>query len=76
MKSLAVEKLGLELMDSFLPIGSLDQGLDILQIMRNIHIFVSRYGVFVSVLYCVCVSTLQWLILSEHVLCDIVLSMY
>jgi len=45
MKSLAVEKLRLELMDSFLPIGSLDQGLDILQIMRNIHIFVSRNGV-------------------------------
>ena len=44
MKSLAQEKLGLELMDSFLPIGSLDQGLDILQIMRNIHIFVGRFS--------------------------------
>jgi len=43
MKALALEKLDLELIDSFLPIGSLDQGLDILQIMRNIHIFVSRY---------------------------------
>lgn len=42
MKALALEKLDLELIDSFLPIGSLDQGLDILQIMRNIHIFVSR----------------------------------
>lgn len=44
MKSLAAEKLGLELMDSYLPMGSLDQGLDILQIMRNIHIFVSRFS--------------------------------
>ena len=35
MKSLANEKLGLTLMDSFLPMGSLDQGLDILQIMRK-----------------------------------------
>jgi WASH complex subunit 7 len=30
-------------MDNFLPMGSLDQGLDVLQIMRNIHIFVSRF---------------------------------
>ena len=35
MKSLAYEKFGLVLMDSFLPMGSLDQGLDILQIMRK-----------------------------------------
>lgn len=44
MKSLAYEKLGLELIDSFLPMGSLDQGLDVLQIMRNIHIFVARFS--------------------------------
>jgi WASH complex subunit 7 len=31
-------------MDNFLPMGSLDQGLDVLQIMRNIHIFVSRFA--------------------------------
>lgn len=43
MKSLALEKLGLHLMDNFLPMGSLEQGLDVLQIMRNIHIFVSRF---------------------------------
>lgn len=30
-------------MDNYLPMGSLDQGLDVLQIMRNIHIFVSRF---------------------------------
>jgi WASH complex subunit 7 len=44
MKSLAQEKLGLSLTDNFLPMGSLDQGLDILQIMRNIHIFVNRFA--------------------------------
>jgi WASH complex subunit 7 len=43
MRSLAFEKYGLALMDNFLPMGSLDQGLDVLQIMRNIHIFVSRF---------------------------------
>ena len=43
MRSLASEKLGLVLMNNFLPMGSLDQGLDVLQIMRNIHIFVARF---------------------------------
>ena len=43
MKQLAQEKLGISLMDNFLPMGSLEQGLDVLQIMRNIHIFVSRF---------------------------------
>lgn len=43
MRSLASEKLGLRLMNNFLPMGSLDQGLDVLQIMRNIHIFVARF---------------------------------
>ena len=44
MRSLAADKLGLVLMDNFLPMGSLEQGLDVLQIMRNIHIFVSRFS--------------------------------
>jgi WASH complex subunit 7 len=44
MRSLAQEKLGVKLTDSFLPMGSLEQGLDVLQIMRNIHIFVSRFS--------------------------------
>lgn len=44
MRALAQEKFGLVLMDNFLPMGSLDQGLDVLQIMRNIHIFVSRFS--------------------------------
>ncbi len=43
MRSLAQEKLGIILMDNYLPMGSDDQGLDVLQIMRNIHIFVSRF---------------------------------
>ena len=44
MSSLAAGKYGLELADNFLPMGCLDQGLDVLQIMRNIHVFVARYG--------------------------------
>ena len=43
MKSLAVQKYDLCLLDSYLPMGSLDQGLDVLQIMRNIHVFVERF---------------------------------
>lgn len=43
MKALAADKFGLVLLDSFLPMGSLDQGLDVLQIMRNINVFVSRF---------------------------------
>ena len=43
MRSLAAEKFGLDLMNNFLPMGSLDQGLDVLQIMRNINIFVARF---------------------------------
>jgi WASH complex subunit 7 len=42
MRSLAREKYGIELLDNYLPMGSLDQGLDVLQIMRNIHVFVGR----------------------------------
>ncbi|KAF0700829.1 Aste57867_8680 [Aphanomyces stellatus] len=44
MRQLANDKYGLQLAENHLPMGSLDQGLDILQIMRNIHIFVSRYN--------------------------------
>jgi WASH complex subunit 7 len=43
MRSIAEEKLGLHLMDSYLPMGAQDEGLDVLQIMRGIHIFVSRF---------------------------------
>lgn len=44
MRNLANDKYGLEMSENHLPMGSLDQGLDILQIMRNIHIFVARYN--------------------------------
>ena len=44
MKNLAKEKFGLELASNYLPMGSLDQGLDVLQIMRNIHIFVAKFN--------------------------------
>jgi WASH complex subunit 7 len=43
MRALAYEKFGLVLMKNLLPMGSLDQGLDVLQIMRNIHVFVARF---------------------------------
>ncbi|KAG1709168.1 hypothetical protein DVH05_019812 [Phytophthora capsici] len=44
MRSLANDKYGWSLADNHLPMGSLDQGLNILQIMRNIQIFVARYN--------------------------------
>jgi len=44
MRSLAKEKYGIVLADNHLPMGSLDQGLDVLQIMRNIHVFVARFN--------------------------------
>ena len=44
MASLAADKYGLQLEDNHLPMGCLDQGLDILQIMRNIRVFVGLYN--------------------------------
>lgn len=46
MRNLAAEKFGLEMSDNHLPMGSLeyDQGLDVLMIMRNIHVFVGRFS--------------------------------
>lgn len=44
MRNLARARYGLALHDAYLPMGTLDQGLDVLQIMRNIHVFVSRYA--------------------------------
>ena len=44
MRFLAGEKYGLAIGDSYLPMGTLEQGLDVLQIMRNIPIFVARYN--------------------------------
>mmetsp|Transcript_11124 Transcript_11124/g.26766 ORF Transcript_11124/g.26766 Transcript_11124/m.26766 type:complete len:1150 (-) Transcript_11124:108-3557(-) len=44
MRNLAYDKFGLTLIESYLPTGTLDQGLDVLEIMRNIHVFVARYS--------------------------------
>jgi WASH complex subunit 7 len=44
MASIAADKYGLAITDTHLPMGCLDSGLDVLLIMRNIHVFVSRYN--------------------------------
>jgi len=44
MANLAKDKFGIELADNHLPMGELDQGIDILKIMRNIHMFVKRFN--------------------------------
>uniref|UniRef100_A0A0C9QIQ2 KIAA1033_1 protein n=1 Tax=Fopius arisanus TaxID=64838 RepID=A0A0C9QIQ2_9HYME len=43
MHALAKYKLGLETVENHLPTQTLEQGLDALEIMRNIHVFVSKY---------------------------------
>jgi WASH complex subunit 7 len=43
MKNLAQQKYQLSLTESHLPSQTLEQGLDVLEIMRNIHVFVSKY---------------------------------
>ncbi|CAI9722200.1 Hypothetical predicted protein [Octopus vulgaris] len=43
MKNMAEEKYGVSLIESHLPSQTLEQGLDVLEIMRNIHVFVSKY---------------------------------
>ncbi|XP_015795193.1 WASH complex subunit 4 [Tetranychus urticae] len=43
MLNLARHKYRLELLESQLPTQTLEQGLDVLEVTRNIHIFVSRY---------------------------------
>lgn len=44
MRFLAERKYSLETVDDHLPTQTLDQGLDVLEIMKNIHIFVARYN--------------------------------
>ena len=43
MRNLAQQKYALDLIEAHLPSQTLEQGLDVLEIMRNIHIFVSHY---------------------------------
>ena len=33
----------MSLIETYLPTGSVEQGIDVLEIMRNIHVFVTRY---------------------------------
>jgi WASH complex subunit 7 len=44
MRNLALKKFGLTLNNVFLPIQTLEQGLDILVVTRNIHVFVGKYS--------------------------------
>jgi len=44
MRNLATQKYGLNMQDSYLPSQQLEQGLDVLMIMRNIHVFVRGYS--------------------------------
>ncbi|XP_021927247.1 WASH complex subunit 4 isoform X2 [Zootermopsis nevadensis] len=43
MRNLAQHNFGLATVEDHLPSQTLEQGLDVLEIMRNIHIFVSKY---------------------------------
>jgi len=43
MRNLAFQKYSLNLTDPYLPSSTLEQGLDVLEIMRNIQVFVTRY---------------------------------
>uniref|UniRef100_A0A672LUB6 WASH complex subunit 4 n=1 Tax=Sinocyclocheilus grahami TaxID=75366 RepID=A0A672LUB6_SINGR len=43
MRNLATQRYGLVMTEAHLPSQTLEQGLDVLEIMRNIHVFVSRY---------------------------------
>ncbi|XP_035232006.1 WASH complex subunit 4-like, partial [Stegodyphus dumicola] len=43
MRSLAKHNYGLITVEAYLPSQTLEQGLDVLEIMRNIHLFVSNY---------------------------------
>lgn len=43
MHALAHYKLNLDTVENYLPTQILEQGLDALEIMRNIHVFVSKY---------------------------------
>lgn len=44
LRALAKEKYDLELQDGYLPGHSLDHGLDVVEVMRKIHLFVAQYS--------------------------------
>ncbi len=43
MRNLATQKYGLDMQEVYLPGQTLEQGIDVLMIMRNIHVFVAKY---------------------------------
>ena len=44
MRNIAISKYGLRCSEIELPSQTLEQGLDVLELMHNIHVFVSRYN--------------------------------
>ena len=38
------DRYGLDIVDGRLPAGSLDHGLDVIEIMRNINVFAAQFG--------------------------------
>jgi WASH complex subunit 7 len=44
MRNIAEAKYGLEMTEVHLPSGTLEQGIDVLEIMRKLHVFVARYN--------------------------------
>ncbi|CAE8687170.1 unnamed protein product, partial [Polarella glacialis] len=44
MRCLAQERYGLNVLDGRLPGGSLEQGLDVIDVMRNVHLLSTQYG--------------------------------
>jgi len=44
MANLAKDKFDINVQDNHLPMGELNQGIDILKIMRNIHLFVKKFN--------------------------------
>ncbi|CAE7467141.1 WASHC4, partial [Symbiodinium pilosum] len=43
MRSVAWQRYGLDLLDGGLPAGSLAQGLDVIDVMRNVHLLATQY---------------------------------
>ncbi|CAE7205665.1 Washc4, partial [Symbiodinium necroappetens] len=43
MRSVALQRYGLDLLDGGLPAGSLAQGLDVIDVMRNVHLLATQY---------------------------------
>eukprot|EP00931_Biecheleriopsis_adriatica_P019704 TRINITY_DN13361_c0_g1_i2.p1 TRINITY_DN13361_c0_g1~~TRINITY_DN13361_c0_g1_i2.p1 ORF type:complete len:1202 (+),score=292.24 TRINITY_DN13361_c0_g1_i2:38-3643(+) len=44
MRHVALQRYNLQILDGGLPAGSLDQGLDVVDVMRNVHLLATQYG--------------------------------